>query len=88
MRERSSPGIRKSIGQSTDRGQTNEPYGDFDNIYKSVERIGGIGSAKSVLNLQANRERTPSACSLGGRMDSQTSDRRKVFEGKLTRIKP
>lgn len=68
MRERSSPGIRGSISYSTDGGRGNDAEGRFSNlkeyqdeqkqfdfIYKSVQNIGGIGSAKSSLNIVEGR---------------------------------
>ena len=76
MRERSSPGIRNlftsnerdSLTQNLNFGQMNsarQTKFQFDNIYKSVERFGGIGAAKSDINLQ----RAISNCSSRKRSD-------------------
>lgn len=74
MRERSSPGIRASISYSTDGGERNRNDGEgrlsnlkdyedeqkqFDFIYKSVQNIGGIGSAKSSLNIEGRPPKIP-----------------------------
>jgi hypothetical protein len=48
MRDRSSPGIRKLINMNPQTTKDSH----FDDIYKSVERLGGIGAAKSMINLE------------------------------------
>ena len=63
MRERSSPGIRKSINNENFNQQMK-----FDDIYKSVERLGGIGSSRSLF-----RERDLSQASNRGRNQSPAS---------------
>lgn len=59
MRERSSPGLRKpdSIRSGSEANQPNKKDEKFDDIYSSVERLGGIGSSRSLINLSASRER-------------------------------
>ena len=57
MRERSSPGIRKSLVFS--KGP------EFEAVYKSIERLGGIGSNRSnidrrELSQASNRGQSPS----------------------------
>jgi hypothetical protein len=47
MRERSSPGIRKN---SVTINPKIKP--EFDEVYKSVERLGGIGAAYSVVKFE------------------------------------
>lgn len=72
MRERSSPGVRRhsfaSAFESSGDG-SKEPIAlrkefdpEFNEVYKSVERIGGIGSARSALNID-NHKRAGSAAS-------------------------
>lgn len=54
MRERSSPGTRRNsiVGNEEDSQRINHhKNSEFQNVYKSVERLGGIGASKSVLNL-------------------------------------
>ena len=64
MRERSSPGIRAldSLRSASEANfLQNHAYKNkdprFDDIYQSVEKIGGIGSSRSNLNLSKSRER-------------------------------
>ena len=59
MRERSSPGIRNnnSIINSCILSSSSQPFlSNFDEIYKSVERNGGIGCSKSNVNLAKIRD--------------------------------
>ena len=74
MRERSSPGIRRNsnVGNEEESQRLNRyKNSEFQNVYKSVERLGGIGASKSVLNLDrdlsqvSQRDRNQSALSNG-----------------------
>lgn len=61
MRERSSPGIRRDLSTEAGKEEMNlDP--NFNDIYKSVERLGGIGSSKSALNFGQHNKAT-SVCS-------------------------
>lgn len=74
MRERSSPGTRRNSHAGNDgesHRMNRHKDSEFQNVYKSVERLGGIGASKSVLNLDrdrsqaSQRERNYSALSNG-----------------------
>jgi hypothetical protein len=62
IRERSSPGVRNSIMNSCTStnllcsGSSQAFLPNFDEIYKSVERTGGIGCSKSSVNLAKVRD--------------------------------
>lgn len=58
MRERSSPGTRRNSHAGNDgesHRMNRHKDSEFQNVYKSVERLGGIGASKSVLNLDRDR---------------------------------